>query len=328
MVTPMDIVKRWKAVPGAFRSLDNIADAKRNGELQWDDRCPIPIGASLAFLSENIKTGPSAFAAEMTAAWAWNKTRISYIFDPDLAESLSNQAKDMKDTDVLPAEIISHLPYPCIYISSGLIFPDTSGFFAWVENDYNTDSLELRAQFLMNDGATMSGYLHLLPDSTLGQCIADAENTVLENAKAAHINSAISLDAARHSTEMMLKALQLILYLVSEDADIQRSRKTKKRGKSKKSPKTTMTEMLVGVRIGSAFRQTRQREGERQGKSDHEGRITRSPHMRRGHWHRYWTGPKSGERKLIIKWTAPVAIHGEKKPAGIVTEIPVKDFKN
>ncbi len=34
------------------------------------------------------------------------------------------------------------------------------------------------------------------------------------------------------------------------------------------------------------------------------------PHARRGHWHNYWTGPRSGERKLVLRWVEPMFIHG------------------
>ena len=33
------------------------------------------------------------------------------------------------------------------------------------------------------------------------------------------------------------------------------------------------------------------------------------PHTRRGHWHHYWTGTKDN-RKLILKWTAPIFVGG------------------
>lgn len=46
---------------------------------------------------------------------------------------------------------------------------------------------------------------------------------------------------------------------------------------------------------------------------------TQRPHMRRAHWHHFWTGKKGEERKLILKWIAPSFINTElgEQPATI-----------
>lgn len=36
----------------------------------------------------------------------------------------------------------------------------------------------------------------------------------------------------------------------------------------------------------------------------------RRAHIRRGHYHHFWTGPKAGERKLICKWLPPSVVRG------------------
>lgn len=37
----------------------------------------------------------------------------------------------------------------------------------------------------------------------------------------------------------------------------------------------------------------------------------KSPHSRKGHWHHFWTGKRgTEERKLILKWVAPMFING------------------
>ena len=33
------------------------------------------------------------------------------------------------------------------------------------------------------------------------------------------------------------------------------------------------------------------------------------PHARGGHWHRFWTGPLDGERRLKIKWLPPTIVN-------------------
>ena len=50
---------------------------------------------------------------------------------------------------------------------------------------------------------------------------------------------------------------------------------------------------------------------------ERDSQIHRSPvaHTRRAHWHHYWTGPRKGERQLILKWIAPTYVCGQTKVA-------------
>ena len=34
-------------------------------------------------------------------------------------------------------------------------------------------------------------------------------------------------------------------------------------------------------------------------------------HARRGHFHHFWTGSKTGERQLIVKWVSPIIVNAE-----------------
>jgi hypothetical protein len=42
---------------------------------------------------------------------------------------------------------------------------------------------------------------------------------------------------------------------------------------------------------------------------------TKSPHIRRAHWHSFWSGPKAGKRELTVRWLPPI-------PVKIEGEIP------
>src|SRR5690606_18860768 len=68
---------------------------------------------------------------------------------------------------------------------------------------------------------------------------------------------------------------------------------------------------VIGSRIGGAIR--RYRDGEDQG-GTHAGPR---PHVRRAHWHHFWTGPRTGTRRLVLHWLPPI-------PVGIAGgELPV-----
>lgn len=66
----------------------------------------------------------------------------------------------------------------------------------------------------------------------------------------------------------------------------------------------------MGIRIGAAVRQYNVKKAETtqdKAPSDvvHKAHASPRPHIRRAHWHNFWTGPKDGDRKLVLKWLAP-----------------------
>ena len=117
--TPLKLVRLWeKMLPGIYKTLDGLKAAKGSEELDWPDSCDLPIGAAFACLVEQEQLTPpeaAIAAAELTACYTWRKNKIVFSFDQDFAQMLVQQVDDVKDTDVLPTEIIFHLPYPCIY---------------------------------------------------------------------------------------------------------------------------------------------------------------------------------------------------------------------
>lgn len=78
----------------------------------------------------------------------------------------------------------------------------------------------------------------------------------------------------------------------------------------------------VGVHVGSTLRSTRK--GGSAGKGSGGAGGEKAAHVRRGHWHGYWTGPKDGARVLQIQWTAPTIIHPDKFEDTKPQIVPVK----
>ena len=62
----------------------------------------------------------------------------------------------------------------------------------------------------------------------------------------------------------------------------------------------------VGVRLGAKLRRALHDPTDSDGSTD----VRMRPHVRRAHWHRFWTGPrKSTERKLRAKWLPPTPVN-------------------
>lgn len=63
----------------------------------------------------------------------------------------------------------------------------------------------------------------------------------------------------------------------------------------------------LGIRIGAALRTHRTTSGNATGTGNP---VT--PHVRRAHWHRFWTGPRDGERHLVLRWLPPIPVNLDK----------------
>lgn len=327
---PLPLLRKWlRDCPDAYGELDNCEAAKADGSMSWPDYCPLPINAAYTYLSSaHSNVGAASDAAELTACWAWRRSRIIYAVDDDMAEMLFAQAEDMADTETVPVELLLHLPYPCIYVKAH--HPDFSGmdgFFAWVDYDVNHHSTELRVQWLTADMQhTIPQVLHLAPGWTIGECVDDTFGRIRDNS-GLDLSKVPGMDMLTH---ILVGAVQILLYIVSDGADIAAAPDHKHVLKTPAKPNdvgkaSTVDLQYVGVRMGAAIRGARARaEAEDADTTGSTPGGKKRPHARRGHWHHYWTGPQD-DRRLILKWTAPTYIHADDMPPGGETVIyPVR----
>lgn len=316
--TPLRLVRKWeRMIPGIYTELDHLQAAKTEGEMSWPDYCDLPISAAYTYLvfHEGLSNQTAAMvAAELTACWTWRRTKKIYSFAPELARSLADQAEDAKDTDVLPADLLRHLPYPCIYVKAPTLLENIDGFWAWIEHDTNADRTEFRVQWVSSDMEhSVPQVLHLLPGKTLKDCVMDTMHTTME-----HLDLDIKpQDSGVENARIILSAIQLVLYLLSENAEIdwvpkpvrhQHISGNLSKLETVEDKASTVDESLVGVRIGAALKKAHYIHASSGFAGS--GRTKRS-HTRRGHWHHYWTGSTNGNRMLVLKWTAPTVIHPE-----------------
>ena len=112
--------------------------------------------------------------------------------------------------------------------------------------------------------------------------------------------------------------MSLVLYLCSDKPEIDNLRQPGKvpaRPKPKKVkggmtlfPPQQLTVWEVGRSLGQALRNAAAQ------KQEYAGGTHASPraHVRRGHWHGYWTGPRKGDRTFVLKWLHPMLVGMEK----------------
>lgn len=99
-----------------------------------------------------------------------------------------------------------------------------------------------------------------------------------------------------------------ILYACTEDPDLSNVEAPdilRSRGSYKGA---SLNVYDLGIRIGNALRVHR---SHMSGDSNPSGRTV-IPHLRRAHWHRFWTGPRNGERKMVIRWLPPIPVNLDK----------------
>ncbi|EBV8434158.1 hypothetical protein AVA65_07900 [Salmonella enterica subsp. enterica serovar Minnesota] len=128
----------------------------------------------------------------------------------------------------------------------------------------------------------------------------------------AKLNKTLDFDKLGSAGDHLLRQfLPVVLYICSQQTqkEIGTSQHTgysiKRKGKNyalKAAPRTKVIQ--YGQELRSQLETFHaQVKHERQFK----GRV---PHIRKAHWHGYWTGPRNGERNYIYHWIPPVLVSG------------------
>lgn len=312
--TPLKLVRLWpKMIQGCYEQLDILAGAKEDKTLWWPDYCRLPVNATVTYLQKcgMDRRQASVMASELTACWMWRKNKVVCSFDRSLAEMLAEQARESDDTDVLPAEVLLHPPLPIVYIRTPGLLEQIDGFFYWVDYDITRRDAALRVQWVQEDMSRSFGQaMHITPGATLRECAWDTIKASRENLGAPAV---VEVKPVAEMAGTLLSALQLVLYLVAENSEVTEDPAGRgfasidggKKVVSITDPEREIKSYSVGRRIGGVIRRARLEDSGQDGGEA----VRKRPHSRRGHWHHYWTGPRDGERTLILKWTAPTFIH-------------------
>lgn len=322
---PLNLVADYtKKYPGIWNAVQLLRDAPN---LIWDkNRCYLPIAGGIAVADYFKMPNDAVFVVPAIAAWRQSKE--VYTFDPDLAETLYDQADDTK----IPCDILMQLPFFCVYIDSGKY-----RFFSHLENDQNDGRWELRFARIMSNGKFSRGYLHL-GDFTLSESIAAGIDEAMRQMERAETDDEFKSyleQSGRQESDcesdvlnqtVLGEMLQLVLYICADNADVRQSddnQRTYRKPKSDSDVKDKYREVRkwdTGFYVGSSLRNARSQSGSHDGSGGTTGR--KRPHMRRGHWHHFWRGSQ-GNRELVLHWVLPIMVNddGEEPPARIT---PVK----
>ena len=326
------------AYPRAWEQLATLR--RRSDTTSWPTWCWLPLAAAHAVVTTAAAPAPQTIASPLAppdmagvavvgALGAWRQTKTIYRFDPDLYRALL----DTQLADRLPPQAFYRLPEWCPYIALPQPNPVGRGFFAHLEWDLNTQRPELRL-LCDRDPAPLAPLILYLDRPTISESLTDVLATTLANAADPstahdiHSHGDLSVQAqwaarARQAgvpDDLITQALTAVrdtlhaacstlLYLCAEDRDIVNPDEPPDQASWTSTPPGPAAKPRVwevGWRLGAALRIARARTPTQTG----EGGSPR-PHIRRAHWHHYWTGPRNtpDERRLTLKWLAPIPVN-------------------
>jgi len=316
-----NIISRY---PNAIKLADTFRrDRARFGE-DYPDWCDLPAPLVTVIITGTVgertmarilEQEPNHAQTDLTAALIWIRGKMIYRFDDTLADTLAAQPLDGK----IPPEALHYLPYPCVYIERKMLVGDYEaiGFFAWL--DY-ADAKILRLQFLQTNGETLP-----IPIPITGGTIDDSILEFIKLASERHGHAGVSMydaDELLNSPfpKLIAECVNLLLYLCSEKPDVPDDTELRaRRSRDSYGNPKRVAQWDVGTRIGAALRRTTEREVTEEPPNDEDGSIEQAekkqhasprPHMRRAHWHSFWTGKRdSPEHKLVLCWLPPTTVN-------------------
>lgn len=308
----------------------------RDGLTRWADWCYAPMATALAVASYESaartvgeQIGQVARAAEIAALAPWRLGKEVFCLDAELEQLLYSQADDVG----IPSEVLLRIPYQAFYVQTNSLTFDGApyhGFFVHLEQDANNGDRELRLLLLKDSCETLPIPIHI-DDKT----VYDSVQTLLAQARRAMSGNPewkrrliMPVAYIDRLSELTQKLLQIVFYLVAVNSDVAPNREqtvAMKRGAVIKDRYSEIRKWDVGFRVGAALRAHKAQTEQNADVSNDAGSAPASPrpHIRRAHWHHYWTGRRDlpEERKLILKWQAPTFVGTQEDPPVTLHEV-------
>lgn len=246
----------------------------------------------------------------LAAIGTWRYSQGVYRFDADFMAALA----DTLVVGDIPCEALFRLPEWSLYIETPgqqWLGDELHGYWAHLEYDVNAGRNELR--LLLDTEQTLIPFpIHLGPwtvTESVDRAIAESKRQLLANK--IDLPLADSPDNIQLLADSINPLISLLLYICSDAPEIDNEREP---GTAPKRPKPTKTRRgwrlfpAEKPRVWTLGRQIGQQLRTAAGDLTQQTGRGVKPHLRRGHWHGYWTGPRDGERRFIYKWLMPIAI--------------------
>ncbi len=260
----------------------------------------------------------------LSSLYLWRKSKGVYRFAPELYKELTKQPMDYD----LHMESLFQLPEWAVYIETpGMLYEGRKmrGFiahldYALIREEPSNKHIDLQfAIFLENVNQPV---MLALPfgNGTVKSAIermAQIDREQMEKSKQIYGTDRVALREPPMEERIRTFApmINLLMYLCSEEPDIQRKtpenqRKERHHKRSTGMPSGEHREWEVGARISYVIKKYKETHSNNNDEA-HGTSAPKRPHIRSAHWHSYWVGPREEtypKRKIIVKWLPPIPV--------------------
>lgn len=295
----------------------NVIDSLSQSEQLKDKNIYMASGLISSFLEATEKGTQediNVLASELHALSAWRRNKKIYTFHQALASELL-AAYD--SAAVLPVDVFLNLPFDGIFIECV-----QKNIYFFVTKDYDVINSASSLSFYFPTLAGFSASLPLLPDLSLEKIIDRSIKKLVEQVYGMdeQLQQHYDFNTKSMQTTQFIDnlkiALPLLLYLCAQNCENEENPEQKKiyrprsASASIKDARREIKKFDVGYRIGAAIvaHQTKKATDPEDVRERSGTSSPKSAHVRRGHYHHFWTGPRS-DRKLILKWVNPSFIN-------------------
>lgn len=243
-----------------------------------------------------------AMANNVSCLGQWRLTQDVVRFDPTLKSALL--ATPIPPEMALPSELFFRAGSWCQYIEHET--DEYSGFFWAIDPGERNGDAELRVWWQKKGAPEIVSTMLHLDEKTVEEAIGKSEQLAEKYAEQFRIAGATRSE----NYNIMSDALNLILYLCAQNAEYDPEQGRPSRSSPKKVKRGIRFFPADKPKIWSVGKQTGNRLKQEQRETAHRKDSVR-PHIRRAHWHGFWSGPMTGERKFEIKWLPPIFVGGD-----------------
>ena len=299
--------------PGCWEQLEQL----RVTESGWPDTCLLPSIAAVAVVrGSGPETAPwtpeeAGALVPLSAMFAWRWGRQIVRVDPDLAEALAATRLD----ESLPSDSLLSLPGWCLYLAQTGPHGRLGAYFFL---DWNLDrhATELVVLVDYEDGHNIAIAVDLAGESLaegIDRSLAEARQTRAALGKDGGwspdlVTGLDGPDSGERLEQTVQPLIATALYLCSAEPDLVDPSGRYDKLRKPSAPAAHPVSWELGWRVGAKLRSARSADATDSGGSHAKPR----PHVRAAHWHHYWTGPRTGDRKLVVRWVHPIVVSGSR----------------
>ena len=307
-----DLSRRF---PFIWEQVEALRSRRGKDLPQWPDWCYLPLAGAYVIANQGRGVLPAGNdVAVIGALSTWHATQGIYRIDRDVFDAVWDTP-----VETLPVEVFYQLPEWCLYVEIPAP-PSGCGFFAHLEWDADDGSSKLRLLF-DNAGELLPVVLRLTR-TTVSECLAEALQEAGSHDRfhyPAPGATERSVGNARWEVRWLIERCIILLLYISAAA--RRGDLTDEDGSARQptSPESKKEERArgsfapdhptiwrVGWRMGAALRAAQRAHEEIADLA--EPPASAKPHIRRAHFHHYWTRPRTGNHGLVLKWLAPIPV--------------------